>query len=529
MSMKAFLLLFILFTYVGCAPKVERSVGIKNPEDLRAQGDDNELKKALKTAMTSSEVIVPATQCPSVIRGMLGPDLSYECGAIRVPQDHDRDKNKWMSLGYFKYPQTFDFSKPLLVIEQGGPGSSSMLLAAYYMALVSDLNENFNIIAIEQRGTEWTYPVATCNTVHRILNQAKSRGWTEEQTEKKILEANRKCLKNVSKTMDLSKISSYQIAKDIVLAAKNMGFDIFDYFGVSYGTAVGQYLLNFSPDHINNMVLDSPAAIGRSWLEEAIKYQDTLIKKKFDDFVETKLFLWSSKYAYHALVENIKKLADTPVVITLEKEQLMITQDIFVDIFTSSLVLEDTYDKAFRLFSGIVGIDRNPEDFKLALENIVQDMIDENEFESNGASTEIMYQSIICREFSVDKSKLQDSVESWSFLASLFSEEKKEEIKKTDFDCNLNLLKTNDDIILTQPISTNKPILVIGGSDDYITAPMNVEAVAVNMPNASKDVFEGLGHGVFGGIECIDKSIVDYLLSSDGKYVNICENQKKNE
>src|SRR5690606_23889199 len=144
--------------------------------------------------------------------------------------------------------------KPLLVIEQGGPGSSSMALTAHYLDIIPTLTESFDILAVEQRGTPWTRPSALCTELTEYSLARIDQEKTDEQEETAIL---KRCLNRVSEELNIDSSSTVEIAQDLVCAASQFASEKFNYYGVSYGALVGQYLLQDSPDKIDKMILDS--------------------------------------------------------------------------------------------------------------------------------------------------------------------------------------------------------------------------------------------------------------------------------
>jgi pimeloyl-ACP methyl ester carboxylesterase len=278
--------IILLFVLTGCPDNKYRPRRVNNPEDLRATGDDAYLRSALRSVMKGASLSKVA-RCPQIIIDIMENQRDYSCGALRVPQDHSKPSlNQQMAVGYFKYPSVFDVSKPLLVIEQGGPGASSMMLASWYLYAMPQLTTSFNILAVEQRGTEWTYPQVTCQDVIQVVERGLEQGVDSGILNERIKRTNESCFKKASQKMDLSKISTYQIAQDIVFASEQSGFNKFNYYGVSYGTVVGQYLLEFNSENIENIVLDSPVVVGQLWFEDALKNRDEFMTKRFETYLE---------------------------------------------------------------------------------------------------------------------------------------------------------------------------------------------------------------------------------------------------
>lgn len=306
-ALKAFFKVTLFsFLLLACVPsKNQSNIKPKPIDKLNASGFAKDLEKALDhlQADTSTKKLFPSKACPDKIINTL-PDYAIadvECGAVKVPVNHDKDLEESFSLGYFKYPQNFDKKKPLLIIEQGGPGGSSMSLAARYLAIIDMSKEGFNILAVEQRGTLWTRPNLQCNAVIEEIISGLQKGESSSFESEAVIKANQKCLSENKSKVQIANVSTYQIAKDKVVAASLFGYEKFHFYGVSYGTLVGQYLLKYSPESLLKTVLDSGMLPNQSWMNEVVLNLDSLILKNLEQFV-------ASSPDYDSIAEVIARI-----------------------------------------------------------------------------------------------------------------------------------------------------------------------------------------------------------------------------
>ena len=56
--------------------------------------------------------------------------------------------------------------------------------------------------------------------------------------------------------IDLSAYNSVQNAADVDLIRQALGYDEYNYYGVSYGTFLGFHLLRDQPEHLRSAILD---------------------------------------------------------------------------------------------------------------------------------------------------------------------------------------------------------------------------------------------------------------------------------
>lgn len=519
--MKFFYLLVLALVFAGCDSKNDGPIAKNNPSSLRAIGETDDLTMALSAALDpGASTIHPSKKCPNELNNFIG-NMNAECGALRVPEDHRNDNKKFVSVGYMKVPKVYDSNKPLLVLEQGGPGGSSMMLAAMYLMMKPNLAKDFNILAIEQRGTAWTYPVATCADVIDVEIKSLEKTIDPVDAARQILTANQNCLKRTSAQMDISKISTYQIAKDIVFAAKEMGHDVFHYYGVSYGTVVGQYLIKYSEDHLDNVVLDSPAVVGKLWMNDAIANMDSLTQRKFEIFSKKYLNNMGLDDVIRYVQEAAQNFETTPITVPVQfgsqKANVVVDKDFFMDLLFQMLVVYPDDSIAKNLLDAARNVKTNPGQTKLLFGFLLPQLglVGQN-------MTSIMYQSIVCREFSFDNLDLAGAVKDWTFMPKLLGEDVKDQYAAGLNLCTLNIPKADEDVILKTPVKSNKKVLVVGGENDHVTSTKYVTEVAADMPHAHTTVFKDASHGVFVSQPCITESITNYLLSPAGDYNNSC-------
>lgn len=519
--MKLIFLLISVVLLAGCSSEIQKPIAVNNPSSLRAMGVSQELDLVLADATANgSPVLNPSKTCPNELNSYLR-GVSAECGALRVPEDHRVVNNDVLAVGYLKIPKVYDNSKPLLVLEQGGPGGSSMMLAAMYVMTKRDLIKNFNILAIEQRGTPWTYPSAICEDVVDIEIQSYEQSIDPMAVGPAMFVAQENCLKRASAQMDISKISSYQIAKDIVFGAKALGFNTFNYYGVSYGTVVGQYLIKYSEDHLLNVVLDSPAVVGKLWMNDAIENMDSLAEAKFEAYRKKYLPQLTTDEAIDFVKSSALNFETNPLKISVnygpKKFDMVVDHNLFMNVLFQMLVVYPDDSIAKMLLDAAQTAKNNPDQAKLILGFLLPQL------QLVGQSvTSIMYQSIICREFSFAGLDTAAAVKNWVFMPKLLGDEVKDEYAGGMNICTLNIPKSDEDVILSSPVQTSKSVLVVGGELDHVTNPKYVGEVVVNMPNAHTSVFENASHGVFVSQPCISESISNYLLSTNGSYTNQC-------
>lgn len=449
----------------------------------------------------------------------------YECGAIKVPSFHNQSNKTHWSLAYLKITKEPSQKKPLLILEQGGPGGSSMMLAGYYMKVAPQLLDHFDILAVEQRGTKWTRPITFCQDTVDFSLENLTQIYDTDDAINKVVQG---CLERASQRIDLDSISTYQIASDLDFAAKHFGYKTYSFYGVSYGTLVGHYLLKYHPNSLDKTILDSPAVPGKDWSHEAFSNMDSVIQKNIKAFLSDSSKNPNWTRSYEETMDYLNRLSDpfdaNPLELTYTYEGKTYTYQFTGDHYNSILFSALTIHYDPQIIRYLIQAAESRDVFepwaKIILTPLAQAFLDVEE-----DLTMIMYQSIICREFEIDESRIKEIISNWVEIKKLFDhgEFQKSLEAAGQTRCYLGLTKREDGLAIQQPISTDKSVLVVGGELDHVTIPAYVNVVSQGFSNGHQAVFKGVGHGVFGDKKCITESLLGYLTDAQGRFTNFCE------
>lgn len=474
---------------------------------------------------TAKEVFLSevGTKKNSVCPVEVDENVKAECGVIKVPENHDKPSSKkGMAVGYIFIPSTNPESNELLVIEQGGPGWSSIALASVVAASEPKLLSKFNILGVDQRGTKWTYPSANCIELNPPLkellaDQTNILGSDEDLEVKRTV----KCLDKISKQIDINSINSYQISNDIPYVVSSLGYDQFSFYGVSYGTAIGQYLTVYHSSMLKRVVLDSPVVLDEGWTKKALDGLPKLIDYKINSLVEhlnqNNSEVTDREKIEKRIKDKISKLSAKPIDVKISSGNQHFTHS-FNGIHYFSILIRFL----------LMGYDMyTVENFLLAvdlksLEDIERDIVRFIDFDSN--SVDAMHRVIMCREFPKKDFKYSDSL--MDLLDRLIPFDTAGIIRNTkssSVECiPLKKLKTIPKQLGTK-FKSDSSVLIVGGELDHVTKPINVSIVKENYSNGKAIVFKGLPHGVMGSNECATETILSFLTEDKNFSTDKCE------
>ncbi|MFT7839944.1 alpha/beta fold hydrolase [Saccharothrix sp. BKS2] len=181
-----------------------------------------------------------------------------ECGALSLPIDWARPRGERFDLAVARRPATDPAKRVgVLVVNPGGPGGSGVDFALgadrYFSPAVL---ERFDVVGFDPRGVARSQPVR-CSL--ELLRAAPSAYPADEAGFRALAAHNRElaadCRERSGPIYDHA--DTLSVVKDVDALRKALGERKISYYGISYGTLIGQqYAEEFGRD-IRAMVLDS--------------------------------------------------------------------------------------------------------------------------------------------------------------------------------------------------------------------------------------------------------------------------------
>ena len=187
---------------------------------------------------------------------------SSDCGYVTVPELHEDPDGRAIKLAVVRIHSTGEKPAPdPLFMEQGGPGGSTIHAFANLAAVKKflPLLASRDVVLVEQRGTKYSIPnlempEEVAHDVAVLKGQVAKDDYSYIETFKG----------RVAKDANLSAYNTQQNAADMVAVAKALGYEQFNYYGTSYATLLGQYVMNQAADHpgmLRSVILDGVVPI----------------------------------------------------------------------------------------------------------------------------------------------------------------------------------------------------------------------------------------------------------------------------
>jgi pimeloyl-ACP methyl ester carboxylesterase len=450
---------------------------------------------------------VPPTEfkispCEYEIPANMVEGVDIQCGFVDVPEDYANPAGPAIELAVavIKSKQATPEADPL-IMEQGGPGGSTIDTFLKQFTYDDRLRANRDIILLEQRGTLNSIPHLMCTELDQLTLDTLEKDLSQEELAQLNLEAIDKCHARLEQGgIDLSAFDSLENATDIESLRIAMGYDQVNLYGVSYGTLLALHYMHLFPDHLRSVILDGVLPPQTNFLLQTTYTIDQSLKKLFASCLADADCNREYPELEQTFFDLVKKLNDTPAIVPLKDPdtgkiyQSLIDGDSFLNgvaqmLYATSIipalprVIYEARDGRFDFFARI-------------MELIV--------FDHTLAYG--MYYSVLCAE-DADFSPSEQNLSGVDPTVQEVLQRGPEDFLNTCKIWNVTPLGPAVDA----PVSSNIPTLLLSGAFDPVTPPDYAQTVANTLGTKYLVTFPAGGHGQAFEGECQDQIILNFL------------------
>jgi pimeloyl-ACP methyl ester carboxylesterase len=221
------------------------------------------------------------------------------CAKLQVPLDYARPDGRKITLALSEVPATAPASQQqgALLVNPGGPGASGLSLAADIASLISpSVAADYNIVGFDTRGVGSSVPSLHCDP--SFFSRPRPDYVPSSPAAEQALEDRAKlyaadCEKNYGWLLPYMTTEDFARDMDSIRAA--LGQQKISYYGISYGTYLGQVYATLFPHRVRRMILDSIVNPDGAWFADNIS-QDYAFQGRINA-----LFAWIARYdsIYH--------------------------------------------------------------------------------------------------------------------------------------------------------------------------------------------------------------------------------------
>jgi pimeloyl-ACP methyl ester carboxylesterase len=427
------------------------------------------------------------------------PGPEFECGYVVVPERHEKPDGPTIKIPIAISRSQAENRKPdPLFLAQGGPGGDAFEIFPILLSGSSAWRDR-DIVIFNQRGTRYAEPDLSCTELFDGAVELLSM--PTEEAEEESLTLLQACYDRVvSEGVDLSAYNSLQNAADVNTIRQALGYDEYNFYGVSYGTLLGLHLLRDHPEHLRSAILDGVVPTNLNFIHKVAANTDRV----FTEIFGTCLADPQCNNQYPNLEERffniVDSLNESPVTIKLRDPETgrqadaLLDGDTLVDVLFQAFYLPDSYAVFPKLITNLESGDMT------FIEGIWP------LFAFDRTVSEGMYFSVICAEdadFNPSNLQLEG-------IRPYFAENADEELNSYSDACEIWKVDQLPSMV-DDPVTGETPVLLLSGQYDPITPPYFADVVAESLPN-NTNLIDPIGsHGVAWGDPCMDVIINQFL------------------
>ncbi|MEI2756021.1 MAG: alpha/beta fold hydrolase [Chitinophagaceae bacterium] len=271
-----------------------------------------------------------------------------DCGYVTVPENRAAGTENTIRLAVVRVKSVSDTPGAPLLLGTGGPGGPGLqdvqgAQGPAFLAANGPILEDRDFVLFSQRGTALAEPMLDCPAYSALTIQASMEGMSLEARGQAGRDALVKCAEAfAAEGVDLSAYNSNENADDVDAIRQALGYDKIFYYGESYGTQLGQFVLRRHPDILEGIMLDGIVPVTK---EQSVRVSD------LPGAFQTVFAACAADEACNAaypdleamLVETMDRLRENPVSYTLalpgqepvevKVDDLLAMNALFIDLY----------------------------------------------------------------------------------------------------------------------------------------------------------------------------------------------------
>ncbi|WP_438711364.1 alpha/beta fold hydrolase [Aquimarina muelleri] len=390
-----------------------------------------------------------------------------------------------------------------VVFIQGGPGASGIQNVRSWRN--HPLRKKNDIVLMDIRGTGFSEP-RLCPDLGSKFLEILAKNQSEEEDEKQKTIAALSCKQDlINKGIDIEVYNSLSISKDLNALKKQLGYENWNVYGVSYGTYIAQVYASTFSDDIKALVLDSSVSDITTYYTKNTSNYISSLSKVFEKCKNNEACNSQYPELENVYYKTIADLEDHPITVSVDKETIKSGEFTYNSEDFKIAVQQALYNK--QLIEVIPLLiyqfqERNAD----ALGNLV------SAFSNLLGMDYGVYYCVSCNEvlpnnniseYEKDVSKYDKIGGGVSFYKSDFRVCDQWNLNRKDSIVNHDLSKLED---------FSFPVMVFSGEYDPITPSANGKEVAKRFKKAN--VINGLTYGHVPSFTKIGKEVADSFINN---------------
>jgi pimeloyl-ACP methyl ester carboxylesterase len=385
-----------------------------------------------------------------------------------------------------------------LFLAQGGPGGDAFEIFSILVPN-TEIAARRDIVIFNQRGTPYAEPDLICEETEEALPEILAA--TDEEGERIYNEALDACYARLrDEGIDLSAYNSLENAADVPLIARALGYDEYNFYGVSYGTLLGLHLMRNYPEGLRAVILDSVVSTDINFISETPESENRVFREIFaacEADPECARQYPNLEERFYTLVRQFE---ENPVTLTLKDPETGVSYDAHLSgAGLRSILFQLLYLPRMNAVLPKVIHDLEQGDLRY-LENMWP-LLAFDQLVAEG-----MYYSVVCAE-DADIDVTEIPLET---LRPEIAETAREDVQIFVDTCarwQVEQLPPSVD----DPVANAIPTLLLSGRFDPVTPPAFAEAAAAGLSAGYRLVDPLASHGVAFFGDCVNGILSDFL------------------
>ena len=184
---------------------------------------------------------------------------------MTVPENRLAGNDKTIKLAVVRVRSNSTQPGTPVIEGTGGPGGPGLGGAQNILTESAGILADRDWVFFSQRGTAFAKPELSCEAYNGVQMEAARNGWPVDKELATMAEAVQACVDEYrAQGIDLNAYNSVENAEDVNAVRQALGFDKIIYYGQSYGTLLGQFVMRTHPEILEAVILDGIAPATRS-------------------------------------------------------------------------------------------------------------------------------------------------------------------------------------------------------------------------------------------------------------------------
>jgi len=263
----------------------------------------------------------------------------HHCGWLIVPEDRTEPDGQLIRLPVVVFEARTPNPRPDPVIYlAGGGGANQLAMMNLYSDFVSAVVSERDFIMYNQRGAPLTDPSLECVGIEDLLWDLAEQHPPIDERNLQLTEFWSRCRSNlVARGIDLNMYSTSTNAADADDLRIALGYDQANYYGTSYGTRIGLFLLRDWSDGVRSIILDSTYPPETDYYTTYASNIARGLTALFDECNSEPVCVTRHGDLERLFTETVEQLQVNPQIITYPERDLVVDGAMYIDVIYALL------------------------------------------------------------------------------------------------------------------------------------------------------------------------------------------------